>query len=336
MIPRIRCAIIGHGMIGTTHATILSALPEARLVAIVDPDPEKLQTETDDEVARFSSPSAMFSSVEVDAVWVCTPPEHHRDVVIDALQRGIHVYCEKPISHSVADARAMQSAAEESSARFVVGHTLRFHPDVQALLNTVSDGLIGDVVQANARWATSDVEGRLLSGRVSVAQEMTIHHIDILQQCMGSITQVTALPSGLTPCGPGPDAVSALVQFASGAIATLDHNWVMPQASNVWSDQRLTLFGTAGTAYFDAHLPFTTSHSLSGTKTFHTAYRGFDERVPAGALSNADRYFLATIRDGIEWPASIDDAISALEVAVGLDRSVAESRTIRIGGSDED
>lgn len=336
MIRSIRCAVVGHGMIGGTHAGILAALPEAELVAVVEPDLDRLRSVSDAGIPAFSSCTEMFDSVQVEAVWVCTPPEHHRDIVVDALQRGVHVYCEKPIAHSLEDAEAMQRAASESTADLVVGHTLRFHPDVQAMLHAISDERIGEVVQANARWATSDTEGRLLSGRVSVAQEMSIHHIDILQKAMGPIVEVTAAPSAVTPCGTGPDAVSVLARFACGAIATLDHNWVMPSASGIWSDQRLTLFGSRGTLYFDAHLPFTSSHSVEGSVVSHTAYRGFDARVPAGALANADRFFLASLREGIEWPVSLREAISALEVALAIDHSLKEARTVQIGGRGED
>lgn len=327
----LRCGIIGYGMIGRTHAGILGALPDADIVGIADSNPAQWPT-GEQTIPVFESAATLLDSVELDAIWVCTPPEQHREIVVEALERGIHVYCEKPIAHDLDDARAMRDAAAQSSATFAVGHTLRFHPDVQALAQIVSSGSIGEPVQANARWATNDREGRLLSGRVSVAQEMSIHHIDVLRWCMGDVVEVIARASSVTPCGAGPDAISGILRFANGATATLDHNWIMPAASGVASDQRIGVFGTTGTAYFDAHEPFTRRYSTDGAAHVHTAYRGFDPAVPAGALANADRWFLATVRDGLGWPATADDAISALEVALAMEKSIATGSAVAIGG----
>ena len=326
----VRCAVIGHGMIGATHGQSLGRRPAAELVGIADNDPGKLPPVIEGGPALHSSFDELIDDVEIDAVWVCTPPDRHRDVVVAALECGIHVYCEKPIAHRVEDAQAMQRAALRSSARLAVGHTLRFHPDINALADAVRSGDIGDIVQANARWATNDAEGVLLSGRVSVAQEMSIHHVDVLRWLLGDVTQVFAQASAIAPTGPGPDAVSAVLQFQSGAIATLDHNWVMPAASGVASDQRITIFGSAGTAYFDAHQPFTRRHAVSGSRHFHTAYRGFGDLVPMGALANADRYFLATLHDETQWPISVQDAIEALRVALAIDESLVTKNPVRI------
>lgn len=317
----IKCGIIGLGMVGREHAEILRRLPEAQLDVVCDLDPDRARVI--DGVDAVETSDDLLDR-ELDAVWVCTPQEAHEPVVLAALERGLAVYCEKPIAASLGAADSIIEAAEHSGQLVAVGHTLRFHPDVIALHRLSASGELGDVVQASARWATSDVEGRVISGRTTVPLEMTIHHLDALRWLVGEIEDVVAVASRLSPCGTGPDAVSGLARFTNGGVATLEHNWVMPAESGVHSDQRLTLFGTRGTAYFEAQNPFTRAFTSGGPLFAHTAYRAGGAEVPSGALSLADRHFLASVRGEATWPVSLADARRALELAIQMDESVAQ------------
>jgi predicted dehydrogenase len=321
-LTRVRCGVIGLGMVGREHADILSRLPEAELVAACDLDPSRTGG-LGAGVTVAPDAAALLRRDGLDAVWVCTPQAAHAPIVVDALERGLAVFCEKPIAADHGAADLMIEAARRTGGLLAVGHTLRFHPDLQALRRMVADGGIGDVVQAAARWATSDREGAVISGRTSVPLEMAIHHLDVLRWLMGEIDEVVAMASALTPCGPGPDAVSGLARFASGAVATLEHNWVMPAASGVHSDHKVTLFGTLGTAYFDAHQPFSRAYAVTGPRLAHTAYRAGDSAVPSGALSLADRHFLGCVRSELDWPVTLADARRALELALAMDTSAA-------------
>lgn len=317
-----RCGVIGMGMVGREHAEILHQLPEANLVAVCDLEPRRgeglsgVQVQTD---------VAALLDTGLDALWVCTPQDSHATIVVDALERGLAVFCEKPIAADLEAADQMIAAARRTGGLLAVGHTLRFHPDLVALRRLVVDGELGEIVQASARWATGSHEGEIISGRTSVPLEMTIHHLDGLRWILGEIEEVVAAASRITPCGPGPDAVSGLARFVSGAVATLEHNWVMPTASGMHSDHRITLFGTRGTGYFEAHQPFTRAFTSAGPRFAHTAYRANGSAVPSGALSLADRHFLGCLRGDLTWPVALDDARRALELALAMDESVRGS-----------
>lgn len=330
----VRSAIVGMGMIGTTHASILRALPDAELVAVADSDPARLSDFS--ELHTYRSGLELLEQENIDALWICTPPSAHLALATAALERGIDVFCEKPVADSIDDAQRMLDASRSSSGLLAVGHTLRFHPDVQALAASVREGRLGDIVQAHARWATNDAEGVLLSGRVSIPLEMSVHHLDVLGWCLGEVKDVYARASSIAPCGPGPDAVSAVLTFESGATAALEHSWIMPASTGVSSDQRLAFFGTRGTGYFDAQRPFTQEFATTGTRMAHTAYRGFDHAVPAGALANTDRHFLAAVRGDLEWPVPVEDAVRALRLALAMDESIASGLPVQMGSDHAD
>lgn len=323
----LRCAVVGLGSIGKDHAAILDALPETELVVGVDVDPARIDALPAN--VPFSTDLADAIGDGVDAVWVCTPQHLHRDNVIQALERGRHVFCEKPIAHSVEDADAMiEASRRHPDLTLAIGHTLRFHPDFVAARQAVVNGQIGRPVHMSARWNTGDHEGRVISGRTTVPLEMSIHDIDILRWIAGEIRTVTAVASTITPCGEGPDAVVGTLEFESGAVAALEHNWIMPAASGMHSDHRLAIFGEAGTVYVEARPTPTQVFGIDGPHFPNTTYRQADAVVPGGALATADRHFVRTVRHGEPWPLELEDARAALTVALAMDRSIAERRPI--------
>src|SRR5438477_2800167 len=134
----LRIAVIGVGHLGRHHARILSSLPGAELVAVVDTNRARAE-----EVAAAQRTRPLFDARElhgrVDAVTIAVPTERHRDVALPFLAGGVPVLVEKPIAGSLADADAMIDAAARSGAVLAVGHTERFNPAVAAARPLLAD-----------------------------------------------------------------------------------------------------------------------------------------------------------------------------------------------------
>jgi UDP-N-acetylglucosamine 3-dehydrogenase len=319
MIP-VRCAVIGVGMVGSEHAQILAACAEADLAACCDTDPSR-QAAAPGGAAFHTGLDATLATPGLEAVFVCTPQHRHRPVVEQALARGLAVFCEKPMASTIEDADAMIRAAAASSGTLVIGHTLRFSPDYLAVHEAVSSGEIGTVVQMAARWNAPDFEGRIISGRTTVPQEMMIHDIDIMRWLAGDVERVYAEPYTLPVTGPGPDAMVATLRFSSGAIGILDHNWIMPAASGLESDHRLAVFGSAGSAFVENRDTPTVIFGAGSPSLKRTTYHSHPDGIPYGAMPTEDRYFLSSVRDGRPWPISLADARAAVACALALDES---------------
>jgi predicted dehydrogenase len=266
----------------------------------------------------------------LEAVFVCTPQALHRPVVVEALSRGLAVFCEKPIASTLQDADTMIAGARTTGRPLVIGHTLRFHPDYIALHNLVSDGAIGDVLHMAARWNAPDFEGRIISGRTTVPQEMMIHDIDVMRWLVGDVERVYAEGLPMPVVGPGPDAVVGTLRFRSGALGVLDHNWIMVSATGFESDHRLSIFGTDGSAFIDAREPPVVVYTKERPRLVRTSYSSFPRSVPNGALATEDRYFLRMVREGGDWPISLSDARAALVCALALDESVQSGAPVVI------
>lgn len=316
----VKCAVIGVGMVGTEHAAILDACAEADLVACCDTDPGR-QESAPAGVAFHTNLDATLSTPGLEAVFVCTPQRLHRPVVEEALTRELAVFCEKPMASRLEDADAMIATATAGSGVLVIGHTLRFSPDYLAVHEAVSRGDIGTVVHMAARWNAPDFEGRIISGRTTVPQEMMIHDIDIMRWLAGDVERVYAEPYKLPVTGPGPDAMVATLRFRSGAVGVLDHNWIMPTASGLESDHRLAVFGSDGSAFVECRAESAVVFGPGRPSLKRSTYHSHPTGIPYGAMPTEDRYFLASVRDGRPWPISLSDARAAVACALALDES---------------
>jgi predicted dehydrogenase len=325
-VQPVRCAVIGVGMVGSEHARILAALPDAELVACCDADPERA-AQIPEGIAFTTSLEETLAWPGLEAVVVCVPQHLHRAIVEPALAAGLSVLCEKPIAHSLADADAMIRAAETARGTLVIGHTLRFDPDFVAAHGAVVAGELGEIVSIAARWHAPDYEGRIISGRTTVPQEMMIHDFDMVLWMAGEIERVHAEASPIEVVGPGPDAVVATLRLRSGAVGVFDHGWIAPAKAGLGSEHRFALFGTRGALFVESRDTPLTLYGTQGFSRVNTRYYPPAGVVPAGALANEDRHFLRTVRDGTPWPLSLADARGALACAAAIERSMADGRT---------
>ena len=102
-------------------------------------------------IRRFKNYLEMLDSGEVEAVVIATPDHWHAPMSIAALERGIHVYVEKPMTHTIAETYALKKAAEESEAVFAVGHQHRQTLSFRTAQNIVEEGVLGHInlIQTN-------------------------------------------------------------------------------------------------------------------------------------------------------------------------------------------
>lgn len=316
-------------MIGREHARILAANQGAELLVVCDTEPAIEQ-----EVpvgTRFTTDLGDALDEEgIEAIWVCTPQHMHLPVVEAGLTRALHVFCEKPLASTIEDADRMIDLDASTSGTLVVGHALRFDPDYVAIHDAVSSGKLGEVVHIAARWNAPDYEGRIISGRTTVPQEMAIHDLDIMRWLVGDIERVYAEAATHEVVGPGPDATVATVRFVSGAVGALDHNWILPHETGLRTDHRLAVFGTEGSAYIETRETSAVVFASDGISYVHNTYYSYPNDMPYGAVPSEDAFFLAKVRDGRPWPLTIGDARAALVAALAMDLSIAEGRPVQL------
>jgi len=159
-MKKLNVAIVGTGAIASErHIPILSRTPQAQVVAVSD-----LNKEAAEKVAScfriphvYTDMKEMLSKEPLDIVDLCTPPQTHADLALQAIEHGCHVIMEKPMALRSEDCKRMIEAARDRGVKICVIHQMLFYPPVQKALQLVKDGSIGDflgmrIFIANPVW----------------------------------------------------------------------------------------------------------------------------------------------------------------------------------------
>jgi myo-inositol 2-dehydrogenase / D-chiro-inositol 1-dehydrogenase len=222
---------VGGGWIARVHVPALDAADGIELIAACDIDRGRAEAITQPRRARaYDDWSEMLEREELDLLWVCTPPLHHRGPTVSALEREIHVYLEKPIARTLEDAEAIVAAAESAAAVCAIGY--QWH--ATELLDEAREALAGQEVAllvgrnfgpvAGRPWFVDPVEG---GGQIL---ERGSHHIDFQRALAGEIGSVQAIAAGTQLAQAGSaaaidDAIVLLFEFEDGALGSVHSAW---------------------------------------------------------------------------------------------------------------
>jgi xylose dehydrogenase (NAD/NADP) len=218
---------------------------KVRLATCFDVNPQKQQALSEKFNCRQE---ASFEDVlkrdDIDAVHLISPNAVHAEQTILAARHGKHVFVEKPIANTLADAKKMIAACQEANVVLMVGHHLRRLAGFRKLKALIADGAVGDPIQVEAnfsqnlgfaltpdsfRWRGDD------SGCPGGAlMTLGIHHADLLNYLLGPIETVFAYFNKLYIEAPVEDVTTTIFQFKSGALGYLGANYASPKACWVY------------------------------------------------------------------------------------------------------
>jgi len=207
----LRLAVIGVGYLGRQHARILSSLPDAELVAVVDTNRARAE-----EIAAAHGTRAISDYREVvdqvDAVTIAVPTKLHHDIAVACLSAGIPVLVEKPMARSPAEAEAMIAVARQADVALAVGHTERFNPAVVAARPLLTAPRFIEVHRLGT------FPERSLD--IDVVFDLMIHDLDVVLSLVKS--EAESIEAVGVPVLTGRvDIANARVRFANGCIANL-------------------------------------------------------------------------------------------------------------------
>jgi predicted dehydrogenase len=209
---------------------VAANLPEARLVAVVDP-----VASAREQVATEVGAKALADFRDLiglaDAAIVATPTAMHHAVTRELLLSGIHVLVEKPITTTLAQADELVNLAERQQLVLQVGHIERFNPAFTAV-----SGRLSDPKYITARRLSTYT---FRSTDIGVVLDLMIHDIDaVLSLVQSPVTRVEAV--GISVLGNEEDIVDARLHFASGTIANITASRVSYEATRsmqIFTDQ---------------------------------------------------------------------------------------------------
>ena len=146
-----RLAIVGYGGQGAWHANWANKSDVIKLAGIFDIAEKRINAARELGIHVYDSREELLSDASVDIVLCATPNDSHKEIVIDALNHGKHVVCEKPVALSLSDFDEMCDAADKNGKIFTVHQNRRYDVDYLAMQSIVNSGEIGEVVNIESR-----------------------------------------------------------------------------------------------------------------------------------------------------------------------------------------
>jgi len=212
--------VIGTGM-GRLHISDYRNVPGVEVLAVCDLNEKELNEQADrlNVPLRFTDYRQLLAVEELDAVSVVVPNDLHKEMTLAALERGLHVLCEKPMATNAADADEMVAAARQAGKRLMIHMVLRFKAEYAAMKRLAESGRLGEVYCAEAamirrrsvpalHFSRDAVMGRgewfVTAARSGggALMDIGVHILDLAWWLMGAPKPLTALGSTFLKIAP--------------------------------------------------------------------------------------------------------------------------------------
>ncbi len=331
---KLNVGIIGAGRIGKVHAeTVAFRVPEARTLSITD-----LSREAAEQVATRCGIPTVAGSVDqiladpaIQAVLICSSTDTHADLIVRAARAGKHIFCEKPIAHSLAKIDAALAAVQQAGLKLQIGFNRRFDPNFARVRAAVASGEIGSprllhIISRDP--APPPISYVKVSGGMFL--DMTIHDFDMARFLIGDEVEEIYTAAGVMvdpAIGEAGDLDTALIvlRFRNGVIGMIDN---CRQAAYGY-DQRAEILGSAGKIATENCYPNEATVSTGDCVRRDLPFNFFIERYTE-SYSIEIRSFVRSVME--DKPTAVTGLDGRIPVVMGLAarKSFNERRPVRL------
>jgi predicted dehydrogenase len=331
MSEPLRTAVVGTGFLGTLLGRMVDRATDAELVAIAEISSENRAAAGEalgvPGAARYAEYETMLEEAELDAVVIATPHAFHYDQTVAALDRGLHVLCEKPLATNLADARDLVERSESGEQVLQVGyqrHTAAPYVVARDHLDSFE----------NVTFVTASITQNWIDDkRDTWRADPDLSGGGQLYDTGSHVVDVVLWASGLTPTAVDAsmvfwdeadrvDTQAALnVEFAEDAVASISVSGDTPQVR-----EHLHFWGDDGAVYVegrDWNERQVRTVAPDGAERYPPVHT---EEVPA----NKVEAFVAAVRDGTEPPATARHAYAVTAVTEAAYESARTGRRVEI------
>ncbi|WP_430968105.1 Gfo/Idh/MocA family protein [Spongiimicrobium sp. 2-473A-2-J] len=344
--------VAGCGNMGTSHARAYHKLDKFTIVGLVSRNPEsrdKLSRELGG-LPTFSDFDEALKATAPEVVSINTYPETHADYVRKSLRAGAHVFVEKPLATTVAEAKELAALAQTVDRKMVIGYILRVHPawsKFVALARSLGKPL---VMRMNLNQQSSGnqwITHKNLMNSMSPIVDCGVHYVDIMcQMTMAKPVKVSAIGARLS------DEIDVemynygqlQVTFEDGSVGWYEAGWgpMISETAFFVKD----VMGPKGSVSIvektDAESDNIEGHTQTGCLQIHHGqldekgvftkpdeFLYTDDEPDHDALCQMEQEFLLNaIEQSLDLSDHIGDAISSLQVVLAADESVRTGKTI--------
>lgn len=347
-----RVLVAGLGNMGMSHALAYTRIDGFEVVGTCERATERVLPAALAGAERFTDYGAALTALKPDVVSINTWADTHAAYAIRAMEAGAHVFCEKPLAETVADAERVVATARRTGRKLVVGYILRHHPSWVKFIELARTLGAPYVFRMNlnqqssgAQWATHK---RLLQSLPPIV-DCGVHYVDVWCQITRAAPQtVHAVGARLTEDMPAGmyNYGHFEVTFADGSVGWYEAGWgpMMSETAFFVKD----VIGPKGSVSIVMAEGAGSSDINTHTKTNQILYHPADlaadgslarpdERVTtadepghAELCEREQRFLLKAIDDDLDLGDHMDDAVKSLRIVLAADRSVRTGEVVRL------
>ena len=354
--PPIRILCVGAGHMGRSHALAYHSIDGFEICGIVtrsEKSAAALNAELGTSHPTFTDYQEALRAAKPDAVSISTYPDTHADYAAAAFDAGCHVFIEKPLAETVADAERIVAKAREKGRKLVIGYILRHHPSwikFIELAQTLGKPLVMRMnlnqQSFGANWNTH----KALMSSISPIVDCGVHYVDVMcQMTRSKPVRVSGLGARLTDELPAGKINYGHLQvtFEDGSIGWYEAGWgpMMSEVAFFVKDvvgPKGCVSIVAETAAAAGQSSNVDAHSKTEALRLHHSelkedgtFRKSDEVIRLddepdhdGLCHREQEYFLKAIREDLDLTDHMDDAIASMRIVLAADESFRTGRTV--------
>lgn len=351
MSKPLRVLVVGLGNMGLSHAQAYHANPGFEIVGLANRSEVALPSSLQG-YPRYNNFADALTATRPDVVSVNTHTDTHADYAIRAMEAGAHVFLEKPLAATVADAEAVVATATRLKRKLVIGYILRHHPSWIEFIRTARELGGPYVMRMNLNQQSNGHEWvihKRLMKTTSPIVDCGVHYLDVMCQiCDARPVEVRGMGLRLSD-EVAPDMYNyghLQVLFADGSVGWYEAAWgPMISETAFFVKDVMTPKGSvsivmkegAKSADMETHTKTSTIRTHWAALDKHGQYEHADrERVMADEpghqeLCNREQAFvLKAIREDLDLTAHVSDAVRSLAVVLAADQSVREGMPVKL------
>jgi D-apiose dehydrogenase len=252
-MAELRGAVIGCGFFAVNHMHGWNDVQGARIVAICDRDPTRLNIvgEQFGIARRYADAAQMFAEGGFDFVDIATTVQSHLPLVKLAAQHKIPVICQKPFALNLDDAKDMVATCAAAGIPLMVHENFRWQSPLRAVRAVIDSGEIGAPFWGRFSFRTAyDIfsgQPYLAKGKRFIIEDLGVHTLDIARFYLGDVDALTARTAHINPAVVGEDAATMLLAHGNGATSIVDCSYTTLLSPDPFPETMVEIDGSEGT-----------------------------------------------------------------------------------------
>jgi len=346
MMEKVRVGIVGLGIGRISHLDQFKKDPRAVVQAICDQSTDlltKIASEFDIPQS-FTNYEEFIEKAEIDAVVLAVPNFLHKSMTLAALDRGLHVLCEKPMAMDAAEAAEMREKVRATGRKFMINFNQRFRAEHQYFKRLIESGKLGEVYYGSVGWRRMrGMPGfggwfgqKKMSGGGPLI-DLGVHILDLARWLIGNPKAVTVSASTFAHIGKTlareqkkefdvEDMASALLRFDNGSTLVLEASWALnfEEREKVYVELSGTKGGLSNITY---------DYKDSMTCIFREESGAMVKTVPLKypkAFENSQEHFISCILNDKEPDAGAADGVEIMRILDAIYESARIGREVEL------